>query len=57
MLFGAVLLIAGVGGCGARTVTTAVTAGQSYPLIVTGTSTNLAGVVVTHSANVKLVLQ
>jgi sugar lactone lactonase YvrE len=44
-------------GCGARTVTTAALIGQTYTLTVMGTSTNLAGTVVSHSINVTLVVE
>lgn len=46
-------------GCGARTVGDAGEAlsSKSYPLQITGTSTNLLGVVVTHTAGATLVVQ
>jgi hypothetical protein len=44
-------------GCGARSITSAVLGGQTYTLTVTGTSTNLAGAVVSHSMNVTLVVE
>jgi hypothetical protein len=51
------LLLLGTVGCGARTVSGAVEGAQTYTLIVTGTGTNLAGVVVTHAAQVVLVVE
>jgi hypothetical protein len=50
-------LLAGVVGCGARSITPAAAGGQTYMLTVTGTSTNLAGAVVSHSMQVVLVVQ
>jgi hypothetical protein len=44
-------------GCGSRSISSAETAQQSYTLKVTGTGTNLAGAVVTHSATVTLIVQ
>jgi sugar lactone lactonase YvrE len=44
-------------GCGARSVSSASVGGQTYTLTVTGTSTNLAGVVVSHSQQVTLVVE
>jgi hypothetical protein len=44
-------------GCGSRSISTAAIAQQSYTLQVTGTGTNLAGAVVTHSAAVTLIVQ
>jgi sugar lactone lactonase YvrE len=41
-------------GCGARTVASAVTPAQASQLVVTATSTNLAGLVVTHTAALTL---
>ena len=50
-------LLVGAVGCGARSIATVPLVGQTYTLTVTGTSTNLAGAVVSHSINVTLVLQ
>jgi hypothetical protein len=47
----------GVAGCGARSASTPVQGGKTYTLTVTGTSTNLAGVVVSHSTQVTLVVE
>ena len=47
----------GMSGCGARSISTAVLAQQRFDLQVTGTSTNLAGAIVTHTASVTLVMQ
>jgi hypothetical protein len=44
-------------GCGARSITVGALGGQSFTLTVTGTSTNLAGAVVSHSMNVMLVVE
>ncbi len=44
-------------GCGARSISTANVAQQVLTMQVTGTSTNLAGVIVTHSTSVTLILQ
>ena len=44
-------------GCGSRSISTDASAQQSYTLKVTGTGTNLAGAVVTHSATVTLIVQ
>jgi hypothetical protein len=44
-------------GCGARSIATTLPGEQTYALTVTGTSTNLAGVVVHHAMNVTLVVQ
>jgi len=46
-----------VSGCGARSISTAVAGGKTYTLIVTGTSTNLAGALVSHSTQVTLVVE
>ena len=54
-VFGALLA---AGGCGARNVVvTSQPAATSYALTVTGTSTDLAGVVVTHTAAISLKLE
>jgi hypothetical protein len=50
-------LVVAAGGCGARTISSAAMGGQSYTLTVTGTSTNLAGAVVSHSTQVTLVVE
>jgi sugar lactone lactonase YvrE len=50
-------LLVGAVGCGARSIATVPPVGQTYTLTVTGTSTNLAGAVVSHSINVTLVVQ
>jgi hypothetical protein len=50
-------LLVGAVGCGARTITSAALGGQTYTLTVTGTSTNLAGAVVSHSMNITLVVE
>jgi hypothetical protein len=44
-------------GCGARSVSTSLVGGQTYTLTVTGTSTNLAGLVVSHAMQVTLVVE
>jgi len=44
-------------GCGARSISTALEGGKTYTLTVTGTSTNLAGIVVSHSMQVTLVVE
>jgi len=51
------MLLIGVTGCGARSVSTAALDEQTYMLTVTGTSTNFAGVVVSHSMQVTLVVE
>lgn len=56
-MFGLLLCMIGVAGCGARSISTAALGGQSYSLTVTATSTNLAGVVVSHSTQVTLVVE
>ena len=50
-------MMASVGGCGARTISSAAMGGKPYALTVTGTSTNLAGAVVSHSTQVTLVVE
>jgi hypothetical protein len=52
----ATVLLVGFVGCGARSVSTAAVGGQTYSLTVKGTSTNLAGAVVSHSMQVTLVV-
>jgi hypothetical protein len=54
---GMLVWMLGVAGCGARSVSTAIVGGQNYTLTVTGTATNLAGVVVSHSMQVTLVVE
>jgi sugar lactone lactonase YvrE len=54
---GVLTLLIGAAGCGARSVSTAALDEQTYMLTVTGTSTNLAGVVVSHSMQVTLVVE
>jgi len=44
-------------GCGSRSISTALVGGKTYTLTVTGTSTNLAGIVVSHSTQVTLVVE
>jgi hypothetical protein len=56
-MFGALVVVLGVTGCGARTVSTAVVGVQTYTLTITGTSTNLAGTVLSHSTQVTLVVE
>jgi sugar lactone lactonase YvrE len=53
----AITLLGGAVGCGARSISTTLPGEQTYVLTVTGTSTNLAGVVVHHTINVTLVVQ
>ncbi|SEF74497.1 NHL repeat-containing protein [Bryocella elongata] len=52
------VLVASLGGCGARTVAPATSSSTSatYTLIVTGTGTNVAGQVITHSLPLTLVV-
>lgn len=52
----ALLWMLGLSGCGARSISTSLVGGQTYTLTVTGTSTNLAGAVVSHSLQVTLVV-
>jgi sugar lactone lactonase YvrE len=54
IVMGGVLFIS---GCGDRNFPTQTGTGQSFPLLVTATSTNLAGAVVTHTASVTLVVE
>ncbi len=44
-------------GCGARSISTTLEGGKTYVLAVTGTSTNLAGTVVSHATQVTLVVE
>ena len=50
------MLLMGVVGCGARSISTAALGGKTYTVTVTGTATNLVGAVVSHSMNVTLVV-
>jgi sugar lactone lactonase YvrE len=52
----AMVLLVGLVGCGARSVSTPAVGGQTYSVTVKGTSTNLAGAVVSHSMQVTLVV-
>jgi sugar lactone lactonase YvrE len=54
---GVLLWMLGAAGCGARSISTAAVGGQTYTLTVTGTSTNFAGTVVSHSMQVTLVVE
>jgi hypothetical protein len=54
---GLLMWMLGLAGCGARSVSTSLLGGQTYALTVTGTSTNLAGVVVSHAMQVTLVVE
>jgi hypothetical protein len=54
---GLLLWMMGTVGCGARSVSTPLVGGQTCTLTVTGTSTNLAGVVVSHAMQVTLVVE
>jgi sugar lactone lactonase YvrE len=54
---GLLLWMMGTVGCGARSVSTLLVGGQTCTLTVTGTSTNLAGVVVSHAMQVTLVVE
>ena len=44
-------------GCGDRAFTSSTRASQTLPLTITGTGTNLAGMVVTHRVTVTLVIE
>jgi len=57
MMCGVLIFMLGTTGCGARTVSTSLLGGTNYTLTVTGTSTNLAGTVVSHSTQVTLVVE
>jgi sugar lactone lactonase YvrE len=58
MAMGAALLgTLELAGCGARSISTADLGGKTYTLTVTGTSTNLAGAVVSHSMQLTLVVE
>jgi hypothetical protein len=52
-----VVMLECLAGCGARTVSTVLQGGKTYTLTVSGTSTNLAGAVVSHSTQVTLVVE
>ena len=54
---GLMLGMLSMAGCGARSISTALEGGKTYTLAVTGTSTNLAGMVVSHSTQVTLVVE
>jgi Bacterial Ig-like domain (group 3)/MBG domain (YGX type)/NHL repeat len=54
---GVLTLLIGGAGCGARSISTAALDEQTYTLTITGTSTNLAGVVVSHSMQVTLIVE
>jgi sugar lactone lactonase YvrE len=54
---GLVLALVSAVGCGSRSISTDASTQQIYTLQVTGTATNLAGAVVTHSATVTLIVQ
>ena len=54
---GVLLCMLGVAGCGARSISTEAVGGQTYTLTITGTSTNFAGTVVSHSMQVTLVVE
>jgi sugar lactone lactonase YvrE len=51
------ILCLGSIGCGDRTLSSATQASQAYNLTVTGTSTNLAGIVLVHSTQGNLIVQ
>ena len=51
------LFLATTFGCGARTLSTGSAQSQSYSLIVTATSSNLAGATVAHTTSVALTIQ
>jgi hypothetical protein len=53
----AMVMLLGVVGCGARNISPGAVGAQTYALTVTGTSTNLAGAVVSHSMQVTLVVE
>jgi sugar lactone lactonase YvrE len=57
LAYGLLMAMMGVTGCGARSITSALVGGKTYMLTVTGTSTNLAGAVVSHSTQVTLVVE
>ncbi len=50
-------LLIGLAGCGARTVPDSSLKTKQYAITVTGTGTNLAGAIVTHSATVQLTVE
>ncbi|MGA7159273.1 MAG: Ig-like domain repeat protein [Acidobacteriaceae bacterium] len=49
--------ILALSGCAARTISESTLGGQSYTVTVTGTSTNLAGAIVSHSMQVTLIVE
>ena len=51
------LLLMGVGGCGARTISSAAEGSQTFMLTITATATNLAGAIVVHTTPVSLVVE
>ena len=51
------VFVVGLAGCGTRSLSIENTQGRSYTFTVTGTGTNLAGVVVSHSTVVTLVVE
>ena len=51
------LVVMGVSGCGARSASTPLPGLKTYTVTVTGTSTSLAGSVVSHSTQVTLVVE
>jgi len=51
------ICIAGLAGCGTRSLSSANAQSRSYTFTVTGTGTNLAGTVVSHSVMVTLVVE
>jgi sugar lactone lactonase YvrE len=54
---GLMMAMLSMAGCGARSISTALVGGKTYTLTVKGTSTNLAGIVVSHSTQVTLVVE
>jgi hypothetical protein len=56
-LYGLMMGMLSMAGCGARSISTTLEGGQTYTLTVKGTSTNLAGSVVSHSTQVTLVVE
>jgi hypothetical protein len=56
-LLAILMLLATSAGCGSRSESVPALGGQTYPLTITGTSTNLAGAIVTHQTQVKLTMQ
>ena len=56
-LCGLLMGMLAIAGCGARSISTPLLGGKTYALTVTGTSTNLVGSVISHSAQVTLVVE